>query len=208
MKKTKKQCDEMINRGISTDYSNMIIYRVTKRLKLLNMDNVENLNKLLSDFYYKDKEHYENFKRLIFSRTDLLKLEKGIRNKALDFVIFGNMLSEKRCKYDIGNMLSKESGSLETDTTPLKLAFALKNSDFDSDKKFSEWLCDNGFDGYCSDMMFTNEPFKGLVRTFPEEILLCKPNECLDKVRVVNMVKTKDREVLNQILFSLGIKRL
>lgn len=209
VKKTKKECDKMISKGISTDYSNMIIYRVTKKLKLLNMDNVYNLNKLLRDFYYTDKEHYENFKKLIFSLTDLFKLEKGVQNNVLDFVIYGGDKS-KRCKYNIGNMLDKTgtSGRLETDTTPLQISFALKNSNFDSDKKFSEWLCDNGFDGYCSDLMFTNEPLKGLTRAFPEEILLCKPNECLEKVRVINMVKTKDREVLNQILFSLGIKRL
>ena len=74
---------------------------------------------------------------------------------------------------------------------PEKTAYKIKkitrNSCYEQDIIFSNWLCANGFDGY-----YAADLSQKLTCDFPGEIMLCDPLSSTEEIKSIHMKKTKN----------------
>ena len=150
-------------------------------LNLLDLSKLENLNKLLST-YFDDKPIYEMIKNVTIGKVIQAKL--SVNPKVND---------------------AKKFSKLETDTQPYQLKYPIRTSIIKDDYKFSNWLCEQGFDGYAAEDMNFTKNFLTNKKTFPAEIMLCNPK---DDVIVVKSFPTRKFRKLSLMEKAIGEKFL
>lgn len=148
------------------------IYRCKKDLKLFKFDSLDNINKLLRDTFVDNK---------------MLIPPKKLRS--------GNVLPGKRLYDIIRSMFTGVNWAVAPkEDKPIQLSILKRNSVMEDDLAFSNWLCDNNFNGYDAPLM--TQKFGG---GFSEETMICKPLDDLILIESIQMNKTKNPVVLLNI---------
>ena len=129
------------------------VYQIkhAKNLNLMDLSKLENLNKLLSTYFH-DKPIYEMIKNVTIGKIIEAKIS-----------VNPNVNDAKKFK------------TLETPTQPYQLKYPIRTSIIKDDYKFSNWLCEQGFDGYAAEDMNFTKNFLTNKKTFPAEVMLCNP---------------------------------
>ena len=148
------------------------IYRCKKDLKLFKFDSLENINKLLRDTFVDNK---------------ILIPPKKLRN--------GNVLPGKRLYDIIRSMFTGVNWTIAPkEDKPIQLSMLRRNSVMEDDLAFSNWLCDNNFNGYDAPLM--TQKFGS---SFSEETMICKPLDDLILIESIHMNKSKNPVTLLKI---------
>ena len=148
------------------------IYRCKKDLKLFKFDSLDNVNKLLRD---------------TFTDKKILIPPKKLRS--------GTVLPGKRLYDIIRSMFTGVSWVIAPkEDTPIELTVLKRNSVMDDDLAFSNWLCDNNFNGYDAKLMKQRSG-----HDFSEETMICKPVDDLILVESIQMTKSKNPNILLKI---------
>jgi hypothetical protein len=150
------------------------IYRTNHPLKLFRLDDLENVNKILRETFIQNPPVYQVIKSMFLSKI----LELKISNK------------EKCFQKIIKNR------------NPIQFNVLVRNSIIKNDFIFANWLCGQGYDGYCSGLMHIYE-VGSLRKSFPEEVMICYPFGSVDVIQEIEMKKEKDRVKLDQILQNI-----
>jgi hypothetical protein len=150
------------------------IYETNQPLRLFQLDDLENVNKILRETFIKNPTVYQVIKSMFLSKI----LELKISNK-------------EKCFQKI--IKSRD---------PIQFNILVRNSIIKNDFIFANWLCEQGFDGYCSGLMHIYE-VGSLRKSFPEELMICHPIGSVDVVQEIEMKKEKDRLKLDQILQNI-----
>ena len=160
------------------------IYQIkNNNLKLLDLSNVENINKLLRDTFH-NKEEYQMIKEITIGAVIMATMEAMIYAPSLS--IYAKFFSQ-----------------FESETQPYQLTIPLRRSVMVNDFKFSQWLCKNNYDGYASVDMISISPEGKIGKTpdFPAEIMLCSPQ---NDVQLIRRITTKAFETLTDMEESIG----
>ena len=148
------------------------IYRCKKDLKLFKFDSLYNVNKLLRDSFLDNK---------------ILIPPKKLP--------VGTVLPGKRL-YDI--IRSMFTGVIwviaPKEDKPIQLSILKRRSILGDDIVFSNWLCENSFNGYDASLMSEKFGFG-----FPEETMICKPLDDLILIESIHMNKSKNIVTLLKI---------
>lgn len=148
------------------------IYICKNDLKLFKFDSLENINKLLRDSFADNK---------------MLIPPKKLPN--------GNLLPGKRLYDIIRSMFTGVNWTIAPkEDKPIQLSILKRNSVMGDDLVFSNWLCDNNFNGYDAPLMTQKFGFG-----FSEETMICKPLNDLILIESIQMNKTKNPVVLLNI---------
>lgn len=150
------------------------IYKTNQPLHLFRLDDLENVNKILRETFIQNPIVYQVITSMFLSKI----LELKISNK-------------EKCFQKI--IQSRD---------PIQFTILVRNSIIKNDFIFANWLCAQGYDGYCSGLMHIYE-VGALRKSFPEEIMICHPIGCLDVIQEIEMKKEKDRLRLDQILQNI-----
>jgi hypothetical protein len=140
----------------------LCIYKTTKDLKLLKLDSIKNINKILEKTFDDKTKVYKNY---------------------TFYEIFRKAFTHQY---------------IVNDKSPYKLKKITRNSFTNSDIIISNWLCDQNFNGYISDIL----PQK-FGDGFPAEIMLCNPKDSIELIKEISMKKTKNEKVLHKIMNEL-----
>ena len=162
----------------------MEIYQIkNNNLKLLDLSNLENINKLLRDTFH-NKEEYQMIKEITIGAVIMATMEAMIYAPSLS--IYAKFFSQ-----------------FESETQPYQLTIPLRKSVMVNDFKFSQWLCKNNYDGYASVDMISISPEGKIGKTpdFPAEIMLCSPQ---NDVQLIRRITTKAFETLTDMEESIG----
>ena len=133
------------------------IYKTTNDLKLFDISEKDNINKLLS-ISFDDKTIIHNGKtfysilRIIFTQGGYIST-----NDLVPYQIKNNIIRRSVYLYDI---------------------------------IFSNWLCDNGFDGY------TSLEINNITGVFPVEQMICKP---LNNLIIIDSIFMKPTKSINKL---------
>lgn len=153
-----------------TGYMN--VYRVKQDIHLFKLDSLYNANRLLQITFHD--------KRII------------IPSKKLDN---GKYTSEYTLYDIIRHIYTGEHVKPEKETQAHQIKNLHRNSITKNDLIFSNWLCENNFNGYYADNMKQKLGFN-----FPSEVMICSPTKILHKVDSISMRKTKSDKVLQNIV--------
>jgi hypothetical protein len=148
------------------------IYRCKKDLKLFKFDSLDNINKLLRDTFVDNK---------------MLIPPKKLRS--------GNVLPGKRLYDIIRNMFTGVNWVVAPkEDKPIQLSVLKRDSVMENDLAFSNWLCDNNFNGYDAPLM--TQKFGG---SFSEETMICKPLDDLVLLESIEMKRENNNVKLLKI---------
>ena len=150
------------------------IYRPKAPLNLFRLDDLDNVNQLLRDTYKTNPVLYEVIRSMFLS-------------KVLQIKITVNPLLKD-------TLIAKEE--------PIQFKRLVRYSLIKSDFIFANWLCQQGFHGYASGVMWMYE-VGAIKESFPEEVMICDPVAHLSLVADINMNKQKNRFKLDEILETL-----
>jgi hypothetical protein len=160
------------------------IYKLkNENLKLFDLSNIDNVNKLLRDTFY-NKEDYNMIKKITLGKIVMTMLQ-----------MTGNR-----------SMYAKYFTQLETPSQPYQFKILLRTSIIKEDFKFGQWLCKRNYDGYAAKDMYYTKDFIMEFPSFPAEIMLCTPKKDLQMVKciktkrfntITNMEQTIGKEFLN-----------
>ena len=150
------------------------IYKCKKDLKLFKFDSLDNVNKLLRDS---------------FTDKKLLIQPKKLRGGA---VLPGKSL------YDIIRSIFTGVIVAPEEDKPLQLSVLKRYSLLADDIAFSNWLCNNNFNGYDANLMKHKFGFD-----FSEETMICKPN---DDLIVLEHIETRKQKKGNTKLAKIKEK--
>jgi len=153
------------------------VYRTRAPLRLLRLDSLDNVNRMLIETYESDRPVYDVVRSMFFSKLLQIKAEKDPKWRSTLF-------------------------SSPPEKEPVQFQRLVRNSVIKNDFVFANWLCRKGYQGYASGVMFLYE-LGSLQESFPEEIMLCDPAAVLRAVQHTEMKKQKDRFALDRILESL-----
>jgi len=163
------------NQYLPTNQKGLLsIYKTNQALKLFRLDDLENVNKILRETFVSDAKVYPVIKSMFLSKI----LELKISNK-------------EKCFQKI--IRSQD---------PIQFNALVRNSIIKNDFIFANWLCEQGFHGYCSGLMHIYE-VGSLRKNFPEEVMICHPIGNLEVMQEIEMKKEKDRIKLDQILQNI-----
>ena len=154
------------------------IYKLkNEKLKLFDLSNIDNVNKLLRDTFY-NKEDYAMIKRITLGRVVMTILQTaGHRSGYAKFFT-----------------------QLETPSQPYQFKILLRTSIIKEDFKFGQWLCKRNYDGYAArDMYYTKDLV--IQPSFPAEIMLCTPKK---DVQMVKCIKTKRFNTITKMEETIG----
>ena len=154
------------------------VYRTKKELQLFKLNSLHNANRLLRETFY-DKKIVKKCKpKGCFPGYTLYDIIVTIYT-GLSWIAKNDKIGKPKVLTKIG-----------------------RHSDKELDYIFSKWLCDNGFNGYRTDIM------KGIMfKTFPAEIMLCKPGNDLKLLENIYMKQAKtDSDTLYKIAKKYGVK--
>lgn len=139
------------------------IYRCKSDLKLFKFDSLDNINKLLRDS---------------FTDKKILIPPKKLRS--------GTVLPGKRFYDIIRSMFTGVNWTIAPkEDKPIQLSILKRNSVMADDLAFSNWLCDNNFNGYDAPLM--RQKFG---HGFSEETMVCKPLNDLILIESIEMTKS------------------
>ena len=138
------------------------IYKCKKDLKLFKFDSLDNVNKLLRDS---------------FTDKKLLIQPKKLRG--------GTVLPGKSL-YDIIRSIFTGAIVAPEENKPLQLSVLKRLSVLADDIAFSNWLCNNNFNGYDAKLM--KQKYGS---DFSEETMICKPN---DDLIVLEHIETRKQK--------------
>ena len=157
----------------------MGIYKTNKPLRMFRLDNLANINNLLTYFFTIDnKTMYNIVKEMFYSP------------------LFDVYTEQRK------SIIEQE----ETDNQPLQFKKLYRYSITKIDFKFANWLCNEGYNGYTAGIMRT---FKGVTKDsrFPEEIMLCTPLDDVEIIQEIRLKKT-NRDKLDDILLDIKNKNI
>ena len=150
------------------------IYKTNQPLRLLRLDDLENVNKILRETFIQNPNVYQVIKSMFLSK--ILELKNSNKEKCFQKIIKSR--------------------------DPIQFNILVRNSIIKNDFIFANWLCGQGFDGYCSGLMHIYE-VGSLRKSFPEEIMICHPIGSVNVIQEIEMKKEKDRLKLDQILQNI-----
>jgi len=154
------------------------IYKCKKDLKLFKFDSLDNINKLLRDTFVDNK---------------MLIPPKKLRS--------GNVLPGKRLYDIIRNMFTGVNWVVAPkEDKPIQLSVLKRDSVMENDLAFSNWLCDNNFNGYDAPLM--TQKFGG---SFSEETMICKPLDDLILVESIEMKRENNHAKLLKIKETIPV---
>mgnify|MGYP003331015951 FL=1 len=157
----------------------MEIYQIkNNNLKLLDLSNLENINKLLRDTFHNKKE-YEMIKRITLGKIVMTILK----------------MTGQKSRY------AKYFTQLETPSQPYQFKILLRTSIIKEDFKFGQWLCKKNYDGYAARDMYYTKDLIMEFPSFPAEIMLCTPKNDL---QMVKCIKTKRFNTITQMEETIG----
>lgn len=149
----------------------MNVYRVKRDVYLFKLDSLYNANRLLKE---------------TFSDKTIVKPSKKMSN---------GKYTKAYTLYDIVKHIYTGDYILEKETQAYQIKNLHRNSITYNDLLFSNWLCENNFNGYYADDMKQKLGFN-----FPAEVMICSPAKILHKVDSISMRKTKSDKVLQNIV--------
>lgn len=160
----------------------MEIYKLkNKNLKLFDLSNVENMNRLLRETFH-NKEDYTLIKNITMGKTVMATLEASL--------------------YPHLTRFAKYFSQLQTQNQPYQFKRLLRTSIIKEDFKFGQWLCKRNFDGYAARDMYDSRDFPPLkIPTFPAEIMLCTPK---NDVELVKRITTMRYKTITEMQESIG----
>lgn len=141
------------------------IYKTSKNISVLKIDSISNANKLM-EIVYGDKTVRSRFgtkKQYTATMYDIIR------------------------KFFTGALVHSDTKACQISKTGKIIRYSSVKDDF----IFSNWLCENGFEGYAAPplpMKFGGE--------FPAEIMLCMPLDKLEFIKKINISKQKDEDNL------------
>lgn len=164
----------------------MEIYELkNKNLRLFDLSNVENINRLLRETFH-NKEEYDMIKNITMGKTVMATLEASL--------------------YPHLTRFAKYFSQLQTETQPYQFKTLLRTSIIKEDFKFGQWLCKRNFDGYAAKDMFDSRDFPmPKFPAFPAEIMLCTPK---NDVVLVKSITTTRYKTLVEMQQSIGAEYL
>lgn len=155
------------------------IYKLkNERLKLFDLSNIDNINKLLRDTFH-NKEDYEMIKRITLGKIVMTMLQ----------------MTGQKSRY------AKYFTQLETQSQPYQFKILLRTSIIKEDFKFSLWLCKKNYDGYATRDMYDTKDLIIQFPSFPAEIMLCTPKNDL---QMVKCIKTKRFNTITEMEETIG----
>lgn len=153
-------------------------------VKLLRLDDVENVNRLLRQFFMHDKKLYEVLKSMFMSII--------------------NMGSMKL--YDLSKLFPYIKVS-ETKTNPVQFHSLIRHSVLTTDQVFVDWLCKHGFHGYSAGKLKSHVELGQRDKTkynhFGAEIVLCKPQASVQTIHVFRFQSPTSFQEAENILITI-----
>ena len=146
------------------------IYRTKKEIRLFKLNSLFNVNKLLRQTFPD--------KRLVIPPKKIPKAKEPLPGKTV---------------YDIvRSMFTGVSWVIAPkEDKPLQLTRVKRNSVMQDDLIFSNWLCENNFNGYEADVIKQN-----IGHDFPAETMICKPQTDLEIIKSVQLSRQKPTSTL------------
>ena len=143
------------------------VFRTKRPIKLLRIDNVSNINKILQESFDLDKDLYLAIRNFYG--------DFRMSNAPLDVEHGPQFIDNKKYFYHKDRTRIVELGDIPF----------VRNSEFGPDLKFSNWLCDKGFNGYTGGVLdvWGKEDDKGpekVICCFAPEVMLCNSLEDLE----------------------------
>ena len=161
---------EVANEYLPTSKDGFLnVYRVKNDLVLFKLDSVLNANNVLEQ---------------VFEDKTVVYTHGKAKNDKLEQTMYDLIRSLYTCEL----VPPKED-------TCVHLTRLLRNSVTNKDLIVSNWLCEQGFDGYNADIMKQRSR-----HTFPAEVMLCKPRKSIELIESIQMRKTKSSKTLQKIL--------
>jgi hypothetical protein len=150
------------------------VYKVKHDLALFKLDSLPNANNVL-------KQTFED-KDIVYTHGNnkKVKIEQTIYDLIRSFYT-GELVPPK-------------------ETKPIHLKRLLRNSVTNKDLIISNWLCEQGFDGYKADVMIQRSG-----HTFPAEVMLCKPTSSVKLLESIKMKKIKSNKILQNVVDKYSI---
>lgn len=150
----------------------LTVYRSMGRLRLFQLDNVNNINRLLLQLHKSKEDHLYRVVLTMFY-PPLIKNYKKLY----------------------------ESTILQ-ETHPVQFKRLVRYSLISNDFVFANWLCQEGFQGYSAGVMDIYSGAGRVRAQFPEEVLLCDPLSVLEVVSTFSTKRKSSRESLDALLDS------
>ena len=172
-----------------TDGGTLYAYALTKDLKLFNLNNAGNFNKLYSMFYDKENNTYDcgyYWMRQNKTGTNTVSKQAKIRTGRhmttilSKICIFGISIDTTRgvnpnsCHYNNKKCQRIRAGTVTMNDLN-------RGSIIDGDYIFADWLCHNGFDGWIQP-----EDMKSHI---PPEIMICNPKDSMKLITSIHYPK-------------------
>ena len=157
----------------------MEIYKLkNKNLKLFDLSNLENVNRLLRETFY-NKEEYTMIKNITMGKTVMAHLEISLHPHLSRF--------------------AKYFSQLQTENQPYQFKTLLRTSIIKEDFKFGQWLCKRNFDGYAARDMYDSRDFPTIkIPAFPAEIMLCTPKNDVELVKRITTTRYKTKTEMQE----------
>lgn len=143
------------------------VFATRSKIPLFRLDSVENVNRLLQDFFLTDKGMYAVVKKMFMRAQHQARMTLYDVTKFYDYVTVS-----------------------ETPARPVQFRRLVRASTLVNDVKFVRWLCDHGFRGYVADKLALHPEVsaKDLSEVeFGAEVVFCDPGKevlYLDDVRI------------------------